>query len=120
MHPRRFSSRAPAPSFPLQAVRAYCPTRRGGEKGAVQPFGEEGVWMRCQLHAHTTCSDGELTPAGLAAHYRRAGYDALAVTDHWHRTEAAADGVVVLPSMELNCRLEEDRDGHLLALGVDA
>jgi hypothetical protein len=79
-----------------------------------------GEWLRCALHAHTTRSDGELAPDALAAHYARAGYDVLAITDHWRRTDAAADGLLVLPSAELNAVLPEGRDGHVLAFGVDA
>ena len=40
------------------------------------------------LHAHTTESDGELAPPLLAAHYERAGYDVLAITDHWKIADA--------------------------------
>lgn len=86
----------------------------------VDPFTAGGTWLRCALHAHTTESDGELSPALLAAHYRRAGFDVLAITDHWKIADAEADGLVVLPSVELNCVLPGARDGHVLGLGVDA
>src|ERR687898_3419191 len=82
-------------------------------------FAGGGEWLRCALHAHTTRSDGELDPGALAAHYARAGYDVLAITDHWRRTEAASDGLLVLPSAELNCVLADGRDGHVLAFGID-
>ena len=36
----------------------------------------------CNLHAHSTVSDGSLTPSALVAAYRAAGYDAVAITDH--------------------------------------
>lgn len=90
------------------------------EEGRVDPFSEAGEWLRCALHAHSTRSDGELAPDALAAHYARAGYDVLAITDHWRRTEAAADGLLVIASAELNCVLPEARDGHVLAFGIDA
>ena len=84
------------------------------------PFQEDGLWLRCALHAHTTESDGELAPSQLADHYARAGYDVLAITDHWLRTDAPANGrLVVLPSTELNVLLPGERDGHLLGLGID-
>jgi hypothetical protein len=83
-------------------------------------FAVGGEWLRCALHAHTTRSDGELEPDALAAHYARAGYDVLAITDHWRRTEAFADGLLLLPGAELNAVLPEGRDGHVLAFGVDA
>jgi hypothetical protein len=84
-----------------------------------RPWNDDGIWLRCALHAHTTRSDGELEPDVLAAHYTRAGYDVLAITDHWARTDApAADGILVLPSVELNCILPRARDGHVLGFGV--
>jgi hypothetical protein len=87
----------------------------------VDPFAIDGIWLRAALHAHTTNSDGELPPWALAAHYAAAGYDVLATTDHWVRTEIGEDdahGLVVVPSSELNARLPNGRDGHLLSYGV--
>jgi hypothetical protein len=84
----------------------------------TDPFATEGQWLRCGLHAHTTESDGELAPDLLARHYERAGYDVLAVTDHWKRTDARADTMLVIPSVELNCILPGARDGHVLGYGV--
>jgi hypothetical protein len=78
------------------------------------------MWLRCALHAHTTESDGELPPAKLAEHYARAGYDVLAITDHWRRTDTPSpDGLLVIASSEINCLLPEERDGHVLAFGID-
>jgi len=87
----------------------------------VDVFRREGRWLRCALHAHTTGSDGELAPEPLAAHYERAGFDVLAITDHWKRTEApSTEGLLVLPSVELNCILPAARDGHVLGFGISA
>lgn len=87
----------------------------------MAPFDGTGVWLRCALHAHTTASDGDLPPDALAAHYARAGYDVLAITDHWAITAAEpVDGLLVIPSVELNCVLPGARDGHVLGLGVIA
>ena len=47
------------------------------------PFTSPGQWYRANLHAHTTNSDGDLSPEDCAEFYRRAGYDILALTDHW-------------------------------------
>ena len=69
---------------------------------------------------HTTNSDGELAPRALVKHYGRAGYDVVALTDHWHRSEApSTPELVVLPGVELNCLLPEDRDGHVLGIGIE-
>ena len=77
-------------------------------------------WLRCALHAHTTNSDGELAPRALVKHYERAGYDVLAITDHWFRSAPpSTDRLLVIPSAELNCLLPDDRDGHVLAYGIE-
>ena len=87
----------------------------------TSPWTIEGMWLRCALHAHTTRSDGELAPRDLARHYARAGYDVLAITDHWRVTsDDSVDGLVVVPSVELNCILPGARDGHVLGFGVSA
>jgi alkylhydroperoxidase family enzyme len=87
----------------------------------TDPWTTDGTWLRCALHAHTTCSDGELAPKHLARHYARAGYDVLAVTDHWRITDALSkERLLVVPSVELNCILAGARDGHVLAFGVAA
>lgn len=83
------------------------------------PGPENTPWLRCALHAHTTVSDGELAPRGLAEHYARAGYDVLAITDHWALTDADPVGdLLVVPSIELNCVLPDARDGHVLGFGI--
>ena len=86
------------------------------------PFAGDGVWLRCQLHAHTTNSDGEMAPDKLVRHYEWAGFDVLAVTDHWVRTaEPSTERLLVIPSTELNARAGgPERDAHVLALGLDA
>ena len=84
------------------------------------PFAATGTWLRCALHAHTTRSDGELSPEELVSLYERAGFDVLAITDHWVRTEAGStDRLLVVPSSELSCLLPGGADGHLLAFGID-
>ena len=48
--------------------------------------------LLCELHAHTTWSDGDLTVRELCDLYGRHGFDVLAVTDHTTRigTEVTA------------------------------
>jgi len=86
------------------------------------PFECAGLWLRCALHMHTTNSDGELAPELLLRHYARAGYDAVAITDHWVRTVVdETEGLVVLPGVELNATIARaGSDAHVLALGVEA
>lgn len=86
----------------------------------IDPWTTDGIWLRCALHAHTTRSDGELSPKNLARHYERSGYDVLAITDHWRITSAPNERMLVVPSVELNCILPGARDGHVLGFGVSA
>ena len=84
------------------------------------PWRADGEWLRAALHTHTTNSDGELSPRDVVRHYARAGYDVVALTDHWHRSVApAVAGLVVLPGVELNCVLPAGRDGHVLGIGIE-
>jgi hypothetical protein len=84
-------------------------------------FDEDGIWLRCGLHAHTTNSDGELPPDKLARHYEWAGYDVLAITDHWIRTdEPSTEQLLVIPGAELNAQAGgASEDVHVLALGIE-
>ncbi len=82
-------------------------------------FREDGVWLRCQLHSHTTNSDGEVSPAALCEHYAEAGFDVLAITDHWHVTDCEHEGLVVIPSSELSADSPSAHgEAEALALGV--
>jgi hypothetical protein len=84
------------------------------------PWRSDGEWLRAALHTHTTSSDGELAARALVKHYGRAGYDVVAITDHWHRSTApSTPGLLVLPGVELNCMLPEERDGHVLGIGIE-
>jgi hypothetical protein len=87
----------------------------------MSPFDAPGDWLRCALHAHTTNSDGELGPEFLVRHYDWAGYDVLAITDHWFRTvEASTGSLLVIPSAELDGLVGDGEDVHVLALGLEA
>lgn len=87
----------------------------------MSPFDAPGAWLRCALHTHTTNSDGDLAPAALVRHYDWAGYDVLAISDHWVRTaEASTDRLLVIPSVELNALApERSDDAHVLAIGLE-
>jgi predicted metal-dependent phosphoesterase TrpH len=43
--------------------------------------------LLCELHAHSTWSDGDLTPTELVDCYGRRGFDVLCVTDHVGRSD---------------------------------
>ena len=43
---------------------------------------EKAIWLKGNIHSHSTFSDGSLTPEQMKDAYRHHGYDFLAVTDH--------------------------------------
>ncbi len=47
------------------------------------PFEQPGRFYKGNLHTHSTRSDGGRTPEEVIAAYRAAGYDFLALTDHF-------------------------------------
>ncbi len=80
---------------------------------------------RYDLHAHSTCSDGVLTPARLVAHAARQGVKVLALTDHdttegVHEAEHAADreGIRLVPGVEISVTWERHTI-HIVGLQVD-
>jgi hypothetical protein len=83
----------------------------------------EGRWYRGELHAHTTHSDGALSPRGLLEAATQAGLDFIAVTDHntitaldlasREPTVGSAGLPMVIPGLELTTFY-----GHAVALGV--
>lgn len=72
---------------------------------------------RGDCHVHSVHSDGELTPARLAADARAAGLDFLATTDH--NTAAAHHSWPGEPLVILGEEVTT-RNGHWLALGLAA
>lgn len=59
--------------------------------------------MKINLHLHTTLSDGQKTPEEAAALYRAAGYDVLAVTDHWkYLPSGEISGLRIISGIEFN------------------
>jgi len=100
--------------------------------------------LLCELHAHTTWSDGSLSVRELVDLHGRAGFDVLAVTDHVTLPGATVQalhedsydrylreletegqralsqyGLVVVPGLELTYDDPDPRLGaHALALGV--
>ena len=83
---------------------------------------------RIDLHAHSTASDGTLTPAELVVAAADAGLDVVAITDHdttagWASAMAALPrGLTLVPGAELSCRwygVEPAIPLHLLAYLFD-
>jgi predicted metal-dependent phosphoesterase TrpH len=96
--------------------------------------------LLCELHSHTSWSDGSLTPRELVDLYGRAGFDVLAITDHTTVSGCVGErefgaylgeleleaerarklyGLLVIPGLELTVDdPDPTRAGHALALGL--
>lgn len=77
------------------------------------------------LHAHTTCSDGSLTPSEMVELAAKSGLAAVAITDHDSVTgiDEALDagrrfGIRVVPGLELSTK-HKNRSVHLVGLFPD-
>ncbi|MGD1859898.1 MAG: PHP domain-containing protein [Leptolyngbyaceae cyanobacterium] len=72
-----------------------------------------------ELHCHTTCSDGTLSPEELVQAAIAAGVKAMAITDHdtlagWERAIAAAgEQLEIVPGLELST-VHNERSLHIL------
>ncbi len=79
------------------------------------------VWYKLQLHLHTTLSDGALTPEEAAGRYKAAGFDAIAITDHWNYHGAGEiDGLCILSGCEYNLGYDTAEGVmHLVGVGMD-
>ncbi len=61
------------------------------------------AWYKVGLHVHTTLSDGIKTPEEAAMIYKNAGFDAIAITDHWvYGEEAEISGLKIISGCEYN------------------
>lgn len=81
-----------------------------------------GMWLKGNLHCHTTKSDGALSPSDAAAGYAALGHDFLALTDHDRITDPRkvdAHGLTLVPSVELTAADGElGTEFHLLGIGI--
>ncbi len=60
-------------------------------------------WYKVGLHIHTTISDGQKTPREMARIYKNAGFDAVAMTDHWaYHGEDEIEGLTIISGCEYN------------------
>ncbi len=80
--------------------------------------------LKVGLHTHTTLSDGRKPPEEAAAIYKAAGYDALAITDHWNYYESGEiDGLTILSGCEYNVCGMDGKSGimetyHIVGVGM--
>ncbi|MGN9894649.1 CehA/McbA family metallohydrolase [Micromonospora sp. L31] len=92
------------------------------------PFNQPGRFWRGNLHTHSDRSDGALPPEEIARRYREAGYDFLAITDHFRAKynfpltdtrQLRTSRFTTLLGAELHPpRTEFSSEWHILAVGL--
>lgn len=92
------------------------------------PFSAPGRFWRGKLHTHSNRSDGALAPQQVVDFYRAAGYDFIAITDHFRAdyaypiTDTSAlrtPEFTTLIGAELHGpRTELSDEWHIIALGI--
>ena len=83
--------------------------------------------VRCDLHTHSSVSDGTLTPRELVDEAARVCVNVLALTDHdtvagiaEARAQAEVRDIELVPGIELSVNEEDGRrQMHILGLGID-
>ena len=84
-------------------------------------YAAHGVWLKGNLHTHTTESDGAFTPAENIHWHEENGYDFVAITDHDRVTDPrlfCEPELITLPGAELS--LGATKGGgpfHLVSFG---
>lgn len=82
----------------------------------------ENKWYKVGLHIHTTLSDGKMSPKDVIALYESKGYDAIALTDHWHYSQGGQFGnMLVLSGCEYNAPEHDATVGvmHIVGVGME-
>jgi histidinol phosphatase-like PHP family hydrolase len=92
------------------------------------PFEWPGRFWRGNLHAHSSRSDGALPPEEVARLYQEAGYDFVAITDHFKTKYGfpltdtrtlRSGGFTTLIGAELHApRTEFSAEWHIIAIGL--
>jgi hypothetical protein len=77
------------------------------------------MWLKGNLHTHTTNSDGNGTPDEVVSWYSQHGYDFLALTDHNHLTQPPdlLSEIILIPAMEITIH-QQDKEIHLNAFNL--
>ncbi len=77
------------------------------------------------LHAHTTCSDGSLSPTDLIKRAKSIGLKAIAITDHdtldglkEGMKAAQEESIIFVPGVEIEIDYPYKGEFHLLGLGL--
>ena len=84
-------------------------------------FDQGKPFFKGNLHTHTTNTDGRKSPEEVLDIYQAAGYDFIALTDHWKRTvdhPYMKDNMLVMTGIELDYTMP-GQVIHVVGVGVD-
>ena len=84
-------------------------------------FPQEGVWLKGNLHSHSTVSDGVLSPEELAKGYFVHGYDFLSMSDHnvfVPHNELPEDQILLMTGVEHDIEYSPDKCTHVVGTGA--
>lgn len=82
-------------------------------------FPEDGIWLKGNIHSHSTVSDGMFTPEELAKSYASAGYDFLSLTDHnvcVPHSDLSEKSILLLTGLEHDIEYSPDKCTHVVGL----
>ena len=84
-------------------------------------YSTNGNWYKGNLHLHTRRSDGHLSVKEAVTRYHAAGYDFVAVTDHWQPFQQNGHKfpMLVLEGVELDGYDAQGSCYHVLAIGLN-
>jgi len=84
-------------------------------------FPKDGIWLKGNIHSHSTVSDGMFTPEELAKSYASAGYDFLSMTDHnvlVSHSELSKSRILLLTGLEHDIEYSPDKCTHVVGLAA--
>lgn len=111
----KISSMIAAQTAVLSGREATAQTQPASQNALTNPFGQEGQWYKAALHVHTTTSDGDVDVATRLGQYRAAGYQVVAVTDHWKTNDLSAhsnDQFLAISGMEAHPKTGTGAPAH--------
>lgn len=80
------------------------------------------TWYKVGLHMHTTESDGRVPIEAAAKIYKAAGFDVIAITDHWkYHGEDEICGLKIISGSEYNLGASDTSVDvmHIVGVGMD-
>lgn len=79
------------------------------------------TWYKGNLHMHTSRSDGRLSYEQAVRTYREAGYDFIAVTDHWtYNAGSEENGFLIFSGCEYNLgNTPQEKVFHIVGFGME-